>query len=60
MLKQSMKLVYINGVVDAGATAKVLSAAAGPLKVIAHMEKTSDDTSADVRVDFLRLRTAQQ
>ena len=53
-------LVYINGVVDAGATAKVLSAAAGPLKVIAHMEKTSDDTSADVRIDFLRLRTAQQ
>lgn len=51
---------YVNGVLDAGATAKVLSAAAGPLKVIAHMEKTSNDTTADVRIDFLRLRIAQQ
>ncbi len=52
--------VYINGVLDAGATAKVLTTAAGPLFAIAHMEKTTDTSTADVRIDQLRVRIAEQ
>lgn len=51
---------YINGVLKLGSTTFTLGAAAGPIKAIIHMEKTSDDTVADVRVDFLNVRTAEQ
>jgi predicted RecA/RadA family phage recombinase len=49
--------VYINGV-DAGAAADVtlvLSAAAGPVLPLFHMEKTSDNTTADLRVHSCRV-----
>lgn len=52
--------IYVNGVLVLGSTVFTLGAATGPLKLIAHMEKTSDDTTADFRVDFLRVRTAEQ
>ena len=53
--------IYVNGVdaVPAGTTL-VLSAATGPLKPIAHIEKTANDTLADVRVHMLGVRTAEQ
>ena len=49
---------YVNGVRVNSSTTHTLSAASGPLKLIAHMEKTADDTSADVRVTELRIRTS--
>lgn len=52
--------IYINGVLVLGGTTFTLSAATGPLKAIVEIEKTSDDTVADVRVDYLRVRTAEQ
>lgn len=53
--------VYVNGVdaVPAGTTL-TLAAASNNLKPIAIIEKTSNDTVADVRVDFMRVRTADQ
>ncbi len=52
--------IYINGVLVLPNTVFTLAAAAGPLVPIVHMEKTSDDTTADFRVDFMRLRIAEQ
>ena len=55
----SVKL-YIDGVrVLSGSTFK-LDNATGPLKPILHLEKTSDDTLADFRIAFARLRTGEQ
>ncbi len=53
--------VYVNGVdaVPAGTTL-TLAAATNALKAIAHMEKTSDDTVADVRISRLRVRTSTE
>ena len=54
--------IYIDGV-DAGALASktlVLSAATGPVFPIVHLEKTSDDTTADVRVEFMRVRSTDE
>lgn len=54
--------VYVDGV-DAGALASetlVLSAATGPLLPIAHIEKTNNDTTADVRVEFMRVRSTDE
>jgi len=49
--------LYINGVrVLSGSTFK-LDAATGPLKLLAHLEKTSDNTTADVRLSHFALRT---
>jgi len=52
--------IYIDGVLVLGATVFTLAAATGPLKPIIHMEKTSDDTVADFRLDFMRVRIAEQ
>jgi predicted RecA/RadA family phage recombinase len=52
-------LIYINGVAR-GTGPYVLSAATGPLKLLAHLEKTSDDTTADYRINYLRVRTMEQ
>jgi len=52
-------LIYINGVAR-GTGPYVLSAATGPLKLLAHLEKTSDDTTADYRINYLRVRTAER
>lgn len=52
--------IYVDGALVLGSTVFDLSAATGPIFPIVHMEKTADDTSADFRVDFLRVRTAEQ
>jgi predicted RecA/RadA family phage recombinase len=52
--------IYVNGVLMLGATTFVLSAATGPLKLLAHLEKSSDDTTAEYYVDYLRVRTMQE
>lgn len=52
--------IYVNGVLQLGSTVFVLTAATGPLKLLAHLEKTSDDTTADYRVNYLRVRTMEQ
>lgn len=52
--------IYVNGVLQLTSTVFDMSAAAGPLKLLAHLEKTSDDTTADYRINYLRVRTMQQ
>lgn len=52
--------IYVNGALVLGSTTFVLTAATGPLKLIAHLEKSSDDTTAEYYVDFLRVRTMEQ
>lgn len=53
--------VYVNGVdaVPAGTTL-TLSAYTSTLSAIAHMEKTSDDTTAELRVDYMRVWTGRE
>lgn len=48
--------IYINGVNVLPASVFKLNAATGPLKLLAHMEKTSDNTTADIRVSHLAIR----
>ena len=50
--------IYINGVNVLAATEFKLDAATatGPMKLLVHLEKTSDNTTADVRVNKLALR----
>lgn len=50
--------IYINGVLVLGSTVFKLNAATGPLKLLAHVEKTSDDTTARFNIDQLRVRCA--
>jgi predicted RecA/RadA family phage recombinase len=50
--------LYIDGVNVLPASVFKLDAATGPMKLLVHVEKTSDDTTADVRVDFARMRSA--
>lgn len=49
--------LYINGVNVLPATTFVLTDATGPLKALLHVEKSSDDTICDVRVESMHLRT---
>lgn len=49
--------VYLDGVLVLGSSVFKLNAAAGPLKLLAHMEKTADDETADYRINYLRVRT---
>lgn len=49
--------LYINGVNVLPASVFKLNAATGPLKLLAHLEKTSDNTTADVRISKLAIRT---
>lgn len=51
---------YIDGVNVLPATVFRLDNATGPLKVLAHMEKTSDDSPGNVSVLLLGARTIQQ
>lgn len=51
--------VYIDGVNVLPASVFKLNAATGPLKCLAHMEKTSDDTPANVSVLYGGICTAQ-
>jgi len=48
--------IYINGVNVLPASVFKLNAATGPLKLLAHLEKTSDNTTAEVRVSHLAIR----
>lgn len=52
--------IYVNGVdaVPGGTTLVLTAAAANALKAVAMIEKTSNDTTADVRLSRLRVRTA--
>jgi len=52
--------IYIDGVLMLPATTFTLAAATGPLKLIAHLEKTSDDSPGTYVINRLRVRTAQQ
>jgi len=49
--------LYINGVNVLPNSTFVLTAATGPMKALFHMEKTADDTLADVRVEFINVRS---
>lgn len=51
---------YLDAVRVASATTFRLDNATGPLRAIAHMEKTSDDTVADVRILDLGVRIGEQ
>ncbi|UCG33293.1 MAG: DUF2190 family protein [Phycisphaerales bacterium] len=48
--------IYINGVNVLPASVFKLNAATGPMKFLAHIEKTSNDTTADVRVRRVTLQ----
>lgn len=52
--------IYVNGVdaVPSGTTLVLTAAAANALKAVVMIEKTSDDTLADLRVSRLRVRTS--
>jgi predicted RecA/RadA family phage recombinase len=52
--------IYRNGVLQLGATVFTLAAATGPLRLLAHLEKSADDTPGEFYVDYLRVRTAKQ
>lgn len=51
---------YVNGVNVLPATTFTLTAAAGPLKAIFHLEKSANDSPGVVQLDMLRVRTAEQ
>lgn len=50
---------YLDGVLVLGSSVFKLNAATGPLKLLAHMEKTSDDSPGNVSVLYLEARPAQ-
>jgi len=52
--------MYINGVLMLTAEAFKLNAATGPLKLLAHLEKTSDDETARYNIQQLRVRIANE
>ncbi len=52
--------IYIDGVLQLTATVFNVAAAAGPLKLLAHVEKTSDAATGFYVVNKLRVRTGQQ
>ena len=49
--------LYVDGVLVLGGSVFKLDAATGPIKALAHLEKTSNDTTADVRVGHMAIRT---
>jgi methylthioribose-1-phosphate isomerase len=48
--------LYVDGVNVLPSEEFKLGDATGPMKLLVHMEKTSNDTTADLRVDFARIR----
>jgi len=52
--------IYIDGVLMLTSTVFDVSAATGPLKLLAHLEKSSDDSPGTFQINRLRVRTAQQ
>jgi len=49
--------LYIDGVNVLPDSVFKLNAATGPLKALFHVEKTADDTTADVRVEYINVRS---
>ncbi len=52
--------IYINGVLVLGSTVFKLDAATGPMKLLAHLEKSADDTPGTFSIDKLRVRIANE
>lgn len=52
--------IFIDGVRVLSGSTFVLTAAAGPLKLLAHMEKTANDAPGQLNVNFLAVRIAEQ
>lgn len=48
--------IYVDGVLVLSGSTFDVSAATGPLKLLAHLEKTSDNTTAEYHIDWLRAR----
>ncbi len=55
--KSDIKL-YVNGVRVLSTTTFTLAAATGPLKALAHWEKTANDSPGEVRISSLTIRAA--
>lgn len=51
---------YVNCVEKLAATTFLVSAMAGPLKALAHLEKTADDSPGTYVINRLRVRTAER
>ena len=51
--------IYINGVLVLPDSVFVLTDATGPIKLLAHLEKTSDDTPGEFHVSHLAIRTTE-
>ena len=51
---------YVNAVEVLASTTFLVSAMAGPLKALAHLEKTSDDSPGYYKINRLRVRTAER
>lgn len=49
--------IYVDAVLVLTASVFALDAATGPMKLLAHMEKTSDDSPGEMRVSHLAIRT---
>lgn len=49
--------IYINGVLMKAASVYALGDATGPMKLLAHIEKTSNDTLGEIRIAHLAVRT---
>lgn len=52
--------IYIDGVLVLPSSVFKLDAATGPLKLLAHMEKTSNNTPAELDIEWLRCRISEQ
>lgn len=52
--------IYINGALVLGSTVFKLNAATGPLKLLAHLEKSADDSPGTFNIDQLRVRIANE
>jgi len=52
--------IYVNGVLMLTSSVFKLDAATGPLKLLAHLEKSSDDSPGTYSIDRLRVRIANE
>ncbi len=52
--------IYVNGVLVLASTVFALGAAAGPLGLLAHIEKTTGTEVARVTIDEMRVRLMEQ
>jgi predicted RecA/RadA family phage recombinase len=52
--------IYINGALVLPDSVFTLAAAAGPMKLLAHLEKSADDSPGEYHIDHLAARIAEQ